>query len=204
MDFRDQIKQTLQVATDTAEKEAEEKRILRLNAFCNTVKYHIADKASHHTDRNVPFKIRMRLICTEPFDIDEGPRRGSLYQTFTKTSQAKLSKEVVAFENDVRAELKKDGIIVGKWQMYKMPKELDEELALPSSDPDFPDIFKLYLDDNTKLDQYYLDPYSPFTIKEVEDRSGGSVRLSYTYTQDTMKIMDPLGATLILPISFKL
>ena len=204
MDFRDQIKQTLQVATDIAEKEAEENRILRLNAFCDTVKYHIADKASHHTDRNVPFKIKMRLICTEPFDLEEGARRGSLYQTFTKTSQATLSKDVLDFESDIRAELKKDGIIVGKWQMYKVPNELDEELYLPSSDPNFPENFKLYLDDNTKLDQYYLDPYSPFTIKEVEDRSGGAARYSYTYTQDTMKIMEPVGATLIIPITFKL
>ena len=27
---------------------------------------------------------------------------------------------------------------------------------------------------------------------------------SYTYTQDTMKIMEPVGATLIIPITFKL
>lgn len=204
MDFRDQIMQTLQVATDTAEKEAEEKRILRLNAFCNTVKQHIADKASRHTDRNVPFKMKMRLVCTDPFDIEEGQKRGSLYQTYTKTSKATLSKDVLAFEKDIRDELKKDGIIVGKWQLYKFPEPVDEELCLPSADPDFPENFRLYIDDGKKLEQYYIDPYSPFSIKEVEDRGFGSPRYTYTYIQDNMKIQEPSHVTLILPITFKL
>ncbi len=204
MDFRDQIKQALQESPAAAEKEAEEKRLLRVNAFCKTVKQYIALKAEHHTDPNVPFKIKMRLICTDPFDIEEGPRRSSLFQTFTKTDKVTLSKDAAEFEKDIREALKKDGIIVGKWQLYKLPYIIDEDLYLSSNDLNYPTQFQLFWDDNKKLEQYYIDPYSPFSIKDVEDRSFGNPKNTYTYIQDNIKIQNPANVTLILPITFKL
>ena len=199
MNFRDQIKQTIQDAPARAAKEEQERKARAVNAFCKSVKYSIIDRAQNHTDPSAPFKANMLLICSHPFAVEEGQRRNTLFQTFTKIDKVTLLKETIEFEEEIRAALKKDGITVGKWRLYNAnclgePALVRHELCYPTQ-------YGLYWEEKAKLELYQIDPYKPFSIKDVEDRSWGRPHHTYTYIQDSVKIPNPQNVMLVLRIT---
>lgn len=213
MNFRDEINNTIQNASNyeaEAAKRKQEAIQQEVDGVCDWVRNRIKAKASWHTNPNIPFKVTMYFAChiSEAFTRNEVAQLRRAYNS-PEVCELTLSKDILIREQLIRNQLKSDGITVGKWQLYTAYVDhSDDVVPMPRYSCSYARAFGVYKENEIRDKTLIkIDPYKsitetitcmrlPSTIYTYTFSQGG---ISFKRTPSARRIPD---LYLIMPISF--
>ena len=213
MNFRDEINNTIQNASNyeaEAAKRKQEAVQQEVDGVCDWVRNRIKAKASCHTNPNIPFKVTMYFAChiSEAFTRTEVTQARRSYNS-PKVCELTLSKDILTREQLIRDQLKSDGITVGKWKLYTAYVDhSDDVVPIPRYFCSYARAFGVYEENEIRdTTLIKINPYNPITETCTCMRLPSAI-YTYTFSQGGNSFKrTPSARTitdlyLIMPISF--
>ena len=208
MNFRDEINNTIQNASNyeaEAAKRKQEAVQQEVDGVCDWVRSRIKAIASCHTNPNIPFKANMYFVCfLGDAYIEKGRERFGYSQHATQICQLTFSEDILIREKLIRDQLKADGIIVGKWQLYEAQIAYGDDVTpIPRYLCSYAKAFGVYEENEIRnATRINIDPYKQITVTIKYGLLANT--WNYTYSQGVTSFKkDPrLDMCLIMPISF--
>ena len=211
MDFRDEINNILQQASDYEAESARRKQEelqKKVDGVCDWVRKRIKGKAYGHRDPNTPFEAKLYFAChpSEAFVRKEIMRPGRSNGS-SRVEQLTLSEDILKQEKLIREQLKSGGIIVGKWKLYEAYVAYGDNVTpIPNYLCSYARAFGVYEEDEIRnAAPINIDPYKPITA--TSGRIWGTSTYTFTYSQDGKSYRSNSNNHgpewyLIMPISF--